>query len=207
MMTTKHGAVVSLFLASCLLGCGPERIRPVEISAPAASADAMRTYDTDRDGTLAGKELEAVPGIQKHLSKYDLDKDARIDEGEIRQRISDWSAQPLGMRSLSVVVTFNGKPLPGAQVTLDPEPYMGEHVFPASGITDTRGAARVGIDSAHLPQQLQGRGARVVSGGTYKIRVTHPRMKIPEQYNTATILGEEIASDTVRDRIEVDLTD
>jgi hypothetical protein len=31
--------------------------------------------------------------------------------------------------------------------------------------------------------------------GVYKIEVTHPTIKIPEKYNTATTIGAEIASD------------
>jgi hypothetical protein len=51
---------------------------------------------------------------------------------------------------------------------------------------------------AHLP--IDG-----VMGGTFKVRVTHPSVKLPPRFNATTELGEEIAFDTIRERATVSI--
>jgi hypothetical protein len=56
-----------------------------------------------------------------------------------------------------------------------------------------------------LPKQLQGKHGAYISGGTFKIRVTHPTKTIPAKYNETTTLGEEISPDTVRAGVTIAL--
>ena len=46
---------------------------------------------------------------------------------------------------------------------------------------------------------------RGVYGGTYKIEITHPNVQVPAKYNTSTTLGEEVARDTLGDRLVLKL--
>ena len=180
-----------------LTGCnfGPSRIMPVSIDASAASRQAIEMYDKDGDGTIAGTELNAVPGIKKNISHYDRDSDGRVSRDEIAARLNDWSKQQLALMGCSYIVTLDGQPLDEATVTLVPEPYLGPNVKAASGVTMPTGLARLTHADEDLPKSTNGRPIAGVKGGTYKVQVTHPTKKIPAKYNTATELGEEIAYD------------
>lgn len=63
----------------------------------------------------------------------------------------------------------------------------------------------VAIARENLPPSLANKNRGLVTGGTYKIEVTHRSRKIPPKYNTATMLGEEIALDTIRAAMIVQL--
>jgi hypothetical protein len=42
--------------------------------------------------------------------------------------------------------------------------------------------------------------------GLYLVEVTHPTAKIPEQYNSNTVLGKELSTETIyRGKLAVDL--
>jgi len=189
--------VVWLSTLVLLTGCnsGASRIEPVSIDSSAASRQAIDLYDKDGDGAIAGKELDAVPGIKKNLSHYDRDNDGRVSRDEIAARLNDWSKQQLALMGCTYIVTLDGQPLEGATITLVPEPYLGPHVKRASGVTAPNSMVRLSHADEDLPKSANGRPIAGVKGGTYKIQVTHPTRKIPEKYNTATQLGEEIAYD------------
>jgi hypothetical protein len=182
---------------SALVGCSQRasRVQPVEIDASSASREAMELYDKNADGALAGDELNAVPGIKRYLDKYDKDSDQRVTRDEIAARLSDWGSQKLAFMGRSYVVTLDGRTLDGATVTLVPEPYLGENVKPATGVTALNGLARMSHADEDLPKSSNGRPIPGVKGGTFKIQVTHASRKIPAKYNTATELGDEVAYD------------
>ena len=56
-----------------------------------------------------------------------------------------------------------------------------------------------------LPEDLKTARMGGIYGGSYKIEVTHPKIKLPSRYNSNTTLGEEIARDTVRERVVLKL--
>jgi hypothetical protein len=180
-----------------LTGCnfGPSRVMPVSIDASAASRQAIEMYDKDGDGTIAGTELNAVPGIKKNISQYDRDGDGRVSKDEIAARLNDWGNHQLAIMGCSYIVTLDGQPLSDATITLVPESYLGPNVKPASGVTMPSGLVRLSHADDDLPKSANGRPISGVKGGTYKVQVTHPTAKIPAKYNTATELGEEIAYD------------
>jgi hypothetical protein len=180
-----------------LVGCShrASRVQPVDINASSASSQAMELYDKNADGALAGDELNAVPGIKKYLDKYDRDSDQRVTRDEIAARLSDWSSQKMALMGRSYVVTLDGRNLEGATITMVPEPYLGENVKQATGVTASNGLARMSHADEDLPKSANGRPIPGVKGGTFKIQVTHPSRKIPAKYNTATELGDEVAYD------------
>jgi hypothetical protein len=192
-------AVAGLFVSlAALAGCSQRasRISPVDIDASSASSEAIELYDKNGDGALAGDELNAVPGIKKYLDKYDRDSDQHVTRDEIATRIGDWSGQKMALMGRSYVVMLDGRALEGATVTLVPEPYMGDAVKPATGVTAHNGlTTRMSHAEEDLPKSANGRPIPGVKGGTFKIQITHASRKIPAKYNTATELGDEIAYD------------
>jgi hypothetical protein len=180
-----------------LLGCSsrPDRVRPVDIDPASASSAALELYDKDADGALAGAELAAVPGIKKHVNLYDRDGDGRVTREEIAARLQSWNDNSLALHGATFAIQLDGQWLDGATVTLVPEPYLGENVKPATGVTMSNGFTDTSHADEFLPKSTNGRPMAGVFSGTYKVQITHPSRQIPARYNTATELGEEIAFD------------
>jgi hypothetical protein len=199
-------------LGACLLfaGCSgsASRVNPVHIDSSSASSQAMELYDKDHDGAIAGTELDAVPGIKKYISQYDRDGDKKVTRDEIAARLDDWGKQKLALLSAPLYIRLDGQPLGGATATLVPEPYLGPNVKPATGITMENGFVSLTHADEDLPKSANGRPISGVFAGTYKLEITHPKAKIPAKYNTATVLGEEVAYDLNRndDPIPINLT-
>lgn len=188
MFNTCHACIMLSVIA---VGCsgGPERVKPPRIDIETAASQAMEFYDTNDDGKLSQEELAKCPGVLIGLNKYDANKDKLIDEDEFRTRLSDLLRHKTGATQLACIVTYQGKPLTGAQVVLEPEPYLGHEIQPAEGLTTNAGVADVGIPPDKTPAAL--RSMKLIQYGTFKVRVTHPKIKIPAKYNTETTLGYE----------------
>jgi hypothetical protein len=201
-------ALFPLSVAACLAGCSgrPAAVKPVDIDAGDASSKAMAEYDKSGDGKLDDAELAAVPALLKYKSIYDKNSDGAIDESEIAARIAQWEEQGLGFRQLNAAVFLDGQPLMGAEVELIPEPYLAPSVKPAKGASDGFGIAAMAMAREDMPPQLANLSVEGVTGGTFKVKVTHPSKKIPAKYNTETTLGEEVAFDTVRERITIEMS-
>jgi hypothetical protein len=184
---------VTLALAAFLVsGCGGlSELKPPQVNADEAASAAIEAYDSDGNGALSEAELAKLPALT--LKSSDKDGDSQVSAEEIAARIRVWSEGETGLMSFYCMVTFDGRPLEGAEVTLDPEPFLDGAVKPASGITRSDGAI-LKIDPALLPEE--DRYLRGVQPGLYKVRITHPTQKIPPRYNTATTLGQEIVPGT-----------
>ena len=200
----RFGWIATLSVAA---GCSgrPAAVRPVAIDSDDAAAAAMQAYDKNGDGALADDELAAVPALLAYKKLYDLDGSDSVSEDEIATRLDLWSDQGLGFRQLSVVVTLDGKPLGGANVEFSPESYLGENVKPATGVTGSDGVAQLSVAKSDLPPSLARLPIGGVTGGTFKVRVTHPTLKLPGKFNVETQYGEEIARDTIREHSFVEL--
>jgi hypothetical protein len=190
MMVNRFGKLAALAIALTILatsGCwggGSSRVVPQSIAADAAQK-AMELYDTNHDGFLDEKELEKVPGLAAAKKQVDTNQDHKISAEEIAARIESWQQSKMGRIVLTCVVTHNGRPLPGATVTLVPESFLGDQLTSGSGVTDSRGRAFI-AESANPPG---------LSPGFYRVQVTKAGEKIPAKYNTETILGQEIGSE------------
>jgi hypothetical protein len=174
-----------------LIGCsgGPARIPAPEIDPQAAADQAIDLYDKNGDTRLDNAELAACPGIREMLSLYDQDGSGSVDREEIVQRLSGLLQNRIGLTQLRTRVTYRGRPLSGATVVFDPESYLGEEIQPAKGTTDAHGSAQMSVATEHLPEHVQ--NMRLVHCGTFKVRITHPQIKLPPMYNTETTLGYE----------------
>lgn len=193
-----------LFGLVCIVattGCfGPPRIKGPDLDPQASAAQAMELYDTDKDGRIAGVELDACPAFKRALeevpnsggmkrSDIDVDGDGALSEDEIADRIQSFVDSKMGvMKGLGCRFIYKGRPLAGATITFDPEPFIADYIEPAVGISDANGACTLNRENDALGG---------VTVGFYKIRVSRPNRSgketIPERFNAETTLGQEIA--------------
>jgi hypothetical protein len=149
----------------------------------------MEIYDADKNGSLSKAELEKCPGMLAAVAVYDSDGSGSISRDEIVARITALRKLGVGLARLVCDVSLNGKGLKDAVVDFEPETYLGDEVMPAQGITNERGIAQIAISSDKLPASQ--RHLKAIHYGTYKVRITHPSIKLPAKYNTETTLGYE----------------
>ncbi|MBN2216110.1 MAG: hypothetical protein JW719_01910 [Pirellulales bacterium] len=176
---------VTLFLA---VGCNrtPSRVHPPGIDADAAGKAAMDQYDANKDGKVAGEELQKAPSLNAAIDNLDKDGDKAVSAEEVTERIKAWQDSRLGRTSIMIAVTYRGQPLDGAKVVFEPEQFLGAEVQPASGTTDPYGRATLNIENSKIPG---------IAPGLYKVKITKDGMNIPAKYNTETTLGAEVARD------------
>jgi hypothetical protein len=180
-----------LLMTICLVGCsrGPSRIKPPDIDPENAADEAIRLYDADKNSSLNGVEIEDCPGMLAELKSYDKDTNGSISRDEIAARITDLRKHGVGLTRVNCNVSMNGRGLDKATVQFEPEPYLGQEVKAAQGVTNERGVAQMAIPAEELPADQ--RDLRAIHYGTYKVRITHPTIKLPARYNTETTLGYE----------------
>jgi hypothetical protein len=156
------------------------------MDADAAARRALRDYDADKDGAIAGPELAKCPGLRDGLARIDTNKDRRITADELAARLRQYEADKAGLLYLTVAVTLDGKALADAVVTLVPETFMASGVKPAKGITRASGSCELQIEGKEYPG---------VHPGIFRIEVSKKdaggRETIPARYNTQTTLGIE----------------
>ncbi len=182
---------VALVLAFIFSGCsgGPQRVKPPKINVNAAARQAIELYDTNHDGKLSAEELEKCPGVLIGIDAYDANHDKFIDEQEFQDHLAHLLKNGTGGTQLGCSVTYQGKPLAGAKVVFEPEAYLGTDIQSAEGETNSYGVAELGIPAEKVPAALK--NVKIIQYGTYKVRITHPTIKIPAKYNTDTTLGYE----------------
>jgi hypothetical protein len=181
----------------------PQRVEVPPYGPADIAAAAMKLYDANSDGVIAGEELQSAASlvdgdpttIGDHPETFiDKNADGKVTKNEIQARVQAWIDSKVGIMSFHCVVTLDGQPLEGAQVQFIPEKFMGQTIDEASGRTTADGVAVIAIDQAKLEDHLK--GINGVRCGFYKVLITHPSMEIPAKYNTATTLGREVASDS-----------
>jgi hypothetical protein len=191
----RPAAALITVLVAALLGCSnsPPAFESPDIDADEAAAAALELYDKNGDSQLDEAELAACPGVLAVLSEYDTSGDQRINSDEMSARIAAWAESP-PMMSLDCLVTLDGRPLAGATVAFDPEPYVADSLPAARGVTNLSGKAAIGIPADQLDPRH--RGIVALNPGVYKIRVTHPDIAIPAKFNEQTTFGREISMQT-----------
>jgi hypothetical protein len=188
--TTRFGvlACVALLVG---WGCtrGPTRIEPPNIDAEAAGQQAMQQYDSDRDGSVGGAELDGAPALKAALGRLDQDNDGKVSAAEVTALVKKWQEDKLGKMPLPVTVKRRGQPLVGATVKFVPEEFLGPEVLTAEGVTDENGIASLSIPlDPDNPNDRPG-----VQCGLFRVEITKEGVDIPAKYNTQTILGKEVA--------------
>ncbi len=178
-----------LFVVSGGCSGSPQRVAAPHVDAGSAAQQAMELYDANHDQKLSQEELAKCPGILVSMDRYDANHDKVIDLEEISQHLKELLRHGTGATQLACTVTYQGKSLPDAKVVFEPEPYLGGEIRPAEGVTSGFGTAELGIPPDNLPQGLQ--SMKLIHYGTFKVRITHPKIDLPARYNTETTLGYE----------------
>lgn len=173
-----------------LTGCsgGAQRFEAPSVDHDAAAQQAVELYDKDGNGALSEGELAACPAILGKLSFYDANGDKKVDKDEIATHLKKLLAGTGGTQ-LNAMVSYKGKPLSGAEVVLEPEPFLGDEVQSARGVTDSSGSAQLAIPPEFMPEHAQ--RLKAVHYGLFKVRITHPSVSLPPKYNSETELGYE----------------
>lgn len=181
------GAALTVLVGGC--SGGQERIRPPRIDPSSAASQAMELYDTNHDGKLNQEELTRCPGVLISIERYDANKDKAIDQEEFSAHLANLLKNSTGATQLACNVSYQGKPLSGAKVVLEPEPYLGDEIQSAEGVTTNAGIADVGMPPDKAPAALK--SMKLIQYGTFKVRITHSTINLPAKYNTETTLGYE----------------
>jgi hypothetical protein len=169
------------------LGCGGD-IEVPRIDPKSASDKALAAYDTNGDGFLDDEELTRCPGLKSCLARLDTDMDGRLSRSEIEECLIVQQRSKVGLMEVLCKVTLGGKPLAGANITLEPEAFLGSNIKSAAGTTDERGQARLRTQDAPLS------GCNL---GIFRVRISKRDSQgneaLPPCYNTQTELGVEVS--------------
>jgi hypothetical protein len=177
-------------------GCDhpPPRVEQPSYSPSSEAAQAMELYDTNKDGKIAGPELDKAPGLKASLKVLGTDKDKGITSEQIVTRIKRWKESRIGRTSLSCMVLRNGQPLAGATVKFVPEKFVADALTEtATGTTNQTGMAMLTIPTEPGPDAPP----PGVPPGIYRVEITKSGDNIPAKYNTETTLGQEVSLDNI----------
>ena len=158
---------LALGLALCIgllvTGCShqPDRVGAPKFDPAAAGQKAIEMYDTNHDGAISGKELDKCPALKIALKQYETNGDHKVTAESIARRVGDWKT---GIFTVPVIVRLDGKPLEGATVTFEPEPFLvaGTDLKTVTGKTDRTGGFIPKLDNTNH---------KGLPPGLYKVRI------------------------------------
>jgi EF hand len=186
MVPSRWPAVAFGLFVAVAGGCSDRTVRVPSMDPTGAANRALREYDADKDGALAGAELAKCPGLKDGLARIDTNGDGRITADELAARLRQYEADKAGLLYLNAAVTLDGKPLADAVITLVPEKFMASGVKPAKGVTGASGSCEFQIEGKEYPG---------IHPGIFRIEVSKKDARgeetIPAKYNTQTTLGIE----------------
>jgi len=192
-----RACVVAILLnAIFLMGCSSRlpALKPPNFNPQSASASAMEEYDKNGDGKIDKSELKSAPGINSIKEEVDANGDGAVTANEVADLIQErWLDTKGGIMRVAVEVLYRGKPLDGAIVTLEPEPFLADVLKGASGETDGEGYAPLAMAPEDMPHKNVRSGA---APGLYLVRISKEvdgKELLPAKYNTETTLGMEVA--------------
>ncbi len=182
-------AVLGVFIvvtSGCWFSNAPAKPK---LSPDEAGRQALEEYDSDGDGFISEEEAASSPGVASAFAKIDTNGDKQLSAQEIADRINYYKSSTSWVINGQVRIEYRGRPLPGAMVTFDPEPFLGASFQVCSGETDTRGEAFITGQDSQIPG---------IFLGFYRVRVTkevNGKELLAPKYNTETILGFEANND------------
>ena len=181
-----------LLIAVCLcaVGCGGAGFGKLSRNDPeTAAAEAMELYDGNSDGMLTADELQKSPPLAAAARRIDRNGDGAVAKDEIQTRMQELE-EHARYYGLDVHITSKGRALIGAELTLIPEPFMGDGYPTYSGKVAEGGACVLTSDGKQLPG---------VPAGFYQAKIIHSGQQID------AIRGVEISDDTTSSRLEIAL--
>jgi hypothetical protein len=192
---TKRGAAWAVGIALLLVaGCSsrPGAIRPPDVDADDAAAQAVDRHDRNSDRQLSKEEWSASPELSAVAPSYDKNGDGNLSVDEIVAGFEAWTQSGVGARAVPFAIVWNGRPLSGATVRLVPAPYFDNALKGASGEAGPGGAGQLNMAPEDRPRNAP--DIPLMQPGLYRVEITHPSVKIPEKYNSKTTLGIEISA-------------
>ena len=181
-----------------IAGCSdvPKPPPRFQIDPQQAAQEAMKLYDRNGDGTLDAKELTASPPLEellKNLKSRSAGHPDGLTAEDISSRLDEWLKAPTILLPGTVVVTLDGKPLEGATVIFEPEPFLGSSYHSHQGKTNAAGMAILDAELKDFPNEIY--------VGLYRVRISKivgGKESLPPRYNTESELGREVATN-IRD--------
>jgi hypothetical protein len=171
-----------------LVGC---QNRPSRVDAPSWDPDAIADailgkLDGNKDGSVDTKELAGAPGLGWGAQYIDTDKNGQLNRDELVARFETYRNMKVGLTSKQLQLSYKGRPLSGAKVTLVPEFFLADVIEPATGEAASEGVVGPVTQGAEVPG---------VRAGYYRVVVESPSVKVPAKYASAdsTPLGVEIS--------------
>jgi hypothetical protein len=164
----------------------------------------MELLDTNKDGKIAGPELDKAPGLKAALKVMKTDATQGVTGAQISDRFTYWIESKIGSQPVSCVVLRNGQPLVGATVKFVPEIFLiGIIKVTPQGKTDENGIANISLPTTPGPEA----DPPGIGPGMYRVEITKEGENIPAKYNTATELGQEVSLDNpeIPNNIKFDL--
>jgi hypothetical protein len=194
MPRSSPSPAAALALAACVCaglgGCSRESVETEATLPPPASVAtaAIQHLDTDGTGSLTGVEISASPALVAAQAQFDVDGNGSITRQEFEERLASYHNSSVVLMVVPCQVRYAGRPLAGAEVVFEPEPFMGNTAAPARGTTAPDGSVQLQTSGERFPGLYM---------GLYRIRISKKdesgREIIPERYNVRTELGQEIA--------------
>jgi hypothetical protein len=184
--------LLAVSLGSIVLpGCSKSKSYAPEVDATAAGEAAVKQYDANGDGKIAGVELDKAGSLKSSLAIGDTDNDKALTAEEIAYRIRSWqTTKNLWARTPLHCKVYHDKVLlANAEVKLVPEKFLGEKMKIIRGKTGNNGVAFLKEENSS-PDDPPG-----VGPGFYRAEITKEGEEIPAKYNTETILGLDTSMD------------
>ncbi len=177
-----------------IAGCsdGPPPPPRFRIDPQQAAREALKLYDTNGDDTLDAKELKASPPLRELLENLKVRPGGHPDSltaVDVAGRLDEWLKAPATLMPGTATVYLDGKPLEGATVTFEPEPFLGPSYHSHQGQTDAYGTFVLDPELKDFPGHIY--------VGLYRVRISkkvNGKETLPTRYNTATELGRELAT-------------
>lgn len=194
-----------LFATSC--STGPRAIPATRFKPKKILSKVLELYDTDGDELLSARELESSPGLKSASRRADTNDDGSLDKEEVIGMVDLWNQKAIGLLSLRCNVTYKRRPLQGATIRLEPEPFLDELIEVAHGVTDEFGDAFITVPKEKRPIPDAPPGVQI---GLYRVVISKTKAgkeTLPAKYNQATELGQEVSFDDpgVQNGIKYDL--
>ena len=187
--------LVSVVLIAASCSRGPRAIPSTRFRPKAVCAEAFELYDANGDEVLSTNELDASPGLKYAAKRNDTSGDGSLDRNEITIMVDGWNQKAIGLLTLRCTVKYKRRPLQGAIVRLEPEPFLQGVIESAHGITDEFGDALLTVPKEKRPIPDAPPGVQL---GLYRVVISKMHSgeeTIPAKYNQQTELGQEVSFD------------
>ncbi|MCA9232696.1 MAG: hypothetical protein KDA57_18750 [Planctomycetales bacterium] len=152
---------------------------------PSRFADAiLDKLDKNNDGLIDAEELAESPSLVAGARFIDGNNDGQLSHEELTSRFEVYRKMQIGLLAKWFRVTYNGRPLHGAEVRFVPAFFLADVIEPATGTTDNMGNVQPAIENQKLAAMCV---------GYYRVEVRSPQIELPPQFNSASTLGVEVS--------------